>query len=187
MQPQAALSSPSYVWGVLGLQIAAGLKDREAELWRLAGLDEEYGPRGENFTGERETKEMTDEIVALSMTAIALAMEARQTANRTDRGVGRPRDVIIPNLGPNLLSFFLRYHDSAGRQSVLTSIEGQLAQMEDGPFFNFVKMSIEPLNEVLVTELHRKPISAARLARCALEEHSHNLSAARRRLRHRNG
>jgi len=25
------------------------------ELWRLSGLDEEYGPLGENFTGERET------------------------------------------------------------------------------------------------------------------------------------
>jgi len=181
MQPQAALPSDSYVWGVLGPRFSAGLKDRASELWRLSGLDEEYGPLGENFTGERETQEMSDEIAGHLLTSIVLDTQARQGANRTDRGVGRPRDVIIPYLGPNFLSFFLRCHDSAGRQSVLTSIEGQLAQMEDGPFFNFVKTAIEPLNEVLVTELHRKPVSAARLARYALEERCHNLSVARRR------
>jgi hypothetical protein len=180
MEPQAALPTPSYVWGVIALRIAAGLKDRERELWRLTGLDEEFGPRGENFTGER-VREMTDEITAFLMVGIALDMEARQTANRSGRAVGRPRDVIIPYLGPNLLSFFLRCHDSAGRKSVLTSIEGQLAQMEAGQFFDFVKTTIEPLNEYLVTELHRKPLSAARLARYALAEHRRNLYVARRR------
>jgi hypothetical protein len=139
------------------------------------------GPPGENFTGEREKKEMTDEIAALFMGTIALDMEARQAANRSDRGVGRPRDVMIAYLAPNLLSFFLRCHDSAGRQSVLTSIEGQLAQMEAGPFFDFVRVAIVPFNECLVTELHRKPLSAARLARYALAERRRNLYAARRR------
>jgi hypothetical protein len=181
MQPQAVLSSPSYVWNVLGNKFEAGLKDREAELWRLAGLDEEYGPPSENFTGERETKEMIDEVVAFLMGATALEMEARQSANRTNRGVGRPRDVIIPYLGPNLLSFFLRCHDSAGRHSVLTSIDGRLAQEEAGPFFEFVKLAIEPLNEYLVTELHCKPLSAARVARYALAERRPNLRAAKRR------
>jgi hypothetical protein len=181
MQPQAALPSQSYVWGVLGPRFSAGVKDRASELWRLSGLDEEYGPLGENFTGEREIKELSDEIAGHLLSAIALDTQARQTADRNDRDVGRPRDVIIPYLGPNLLSFFLRCHASAGRQSVLTSIEGQLAQMEAGPFFAFVKTAIEPLNEYLVTELQRKPISAARLARYALAERRHNLSAARRR------
>jgi hypothetical protein len=180
MQPQAALPSQSYVWSVLGPRFSAGLKDRASELWRLSGLDEEYGP---NFTGEREFQEISDEIAGYLLTSIALDTQARQGANSTDRGVGRPCDVIVPYLGPNLLSFFLRCRDSAGRQSVLTSIEGQLAQMETGPFFNFVKTAIEPLNEVLVTELHRKPVSAARLARYALKERRHNLSAARRRQR----
>jgi hypothetical protein len=184
MQPQAALHSRNYVWSVLAPRFSAGLKARAWELWRLSGLDEEYGPLGENFTGERETQEMSDEIAGYLVNAMALDTQARQAADRTDRGVGRPRDVIIPYLGPNLLSFFLRCHDSAGRQSVLTSIAGQLAQMETGPFFNFVKTAIEPLNEVLVTELHRKPVSAARLARYALKERRHNLSAARRRQRH---
>jgi hypothetical protein len=180
MQPQEALPTPGYVWSILGPQFAEAVQNRASELWRLAGLDEEYGLPDENFTGERETKEMIDEIVTFLMDAIALYM-AWQTANRTDRGVGRPRCVIIPYLGPKLLSFFLRCHDSAGRRSVLTSIEGQLAQMEAGPFFNFVQIAIEPLNAYLVTELHRKPISATRLARYALEERRHNLSAARRR------
>jgi hypothetical protein len=181
MQPQAVLPKQSDVWSVLGPRFSAGLKDRQSELWRLSGLDEEYGPPGENFTGERETQEMSDEIAGYLVNAIALDTQARQTANRTDQGVGRPRDVIIPFLGPNLLSFFLRCHDSAGRQSVLTSIEGQLAQMEAGPFFDFVKTAIEPLNEYLVTELRRKPVSAARLARFALAERRRNLSAPKRR------
>jgi hypothetical protein len=75
---------------------------------------------------------MTDEIAGHLVNAIALDTQARQTADRTDQGVGRPC---------------------------------QLAQMEAGPFFDFVKTAIEPLNEVLVTKLHRKPVSAARLTR----------------------
>lgn len=180
MPPQTAVPTPS-PWSVIAPRFAAGLKDRESELWRLSGLDEEYGPPGENFTGEREKREMADEIAGFLMGAIALDMAARQTANR---GVGRPCDIITPFLGPKLLSFFLRCRDSAGRQSVLTSIEGQLAQMEAGPFFDFVRITIEPLNEYLVLELHRKPLSAARLARYALAERRRDLSAARRRSRH---
>jgi hypothetical protein len=37
----------------------------------------------------------------------------------------------------------------------LTSIDGKLAQIEAGPFFEFVKVAIEPLNQFLVSELHR--------------------------------
>jgi hypothetical protein len=180
MQLQSALPTLSFVWSVLGKEITEGLKDREAALWRLAGLDEEYGPPGENFTGQRELKEMADEITAFLMGAVALELEARQTASRHDRGVGRPCDVMTPYLGPSLLSFFLRCRDSAGRQSVLTSIDGQLAQMEAGPFFEFVKIAIEPLNDVLVNKLHRRPLSAARLTRYALAERRRNSYAARR-------
>ena len=142
------------------------------------------GLSGKISPASAKPQEMSDEIAGYLVSAMALDTQARQISDRTDRGVGRPRDVIIPDLGPKLLSFFLRCHDSAGRQSVLTSNAGQLAQMETGPFFNFVKTAIEPLNEVLVTELHRKPVSAARLARYALKERRHNLSAARRRQRH---
>jgi hypothetical protein len=77
MQPQAALPSEGYVWSVLGPRLSAGLKDRAWELWRHSGLDEEYGPLGENFTGERETQEMSDEIAGYLVNAIALDTQAR--------------------------------------------------------------------------------------------------------------
>ena len=84
-------------------------------------------------------------------------------------------------LGPRLLTMFLGYHPSAGRHSVLTSIDGRLVQKEDGPLFNFITAAIEPLNKYLVEELHWKPLSAARLARYALAERRRDLQAARRR------
>ena len=109
-------------------------------------------------------------------------MEERIAITRTiGRRVGRPRDVMSRHLGPALLTLFLRYHDTAGRHSVLTSIDGKLAQIEAGPFFERVKVVIEPLNQFLVSELHRNPLSAARLARYALDQRRRNLRAAKRR------
>jgi len=37
--------------------------------------------------------------------------------------------------------------------------------------FEFINAAIKPLNQYLTTELHRRPLSAARLARFALAEH----------------
>jgi len=73
-------------------------------------------------------------------------------------------------LAPELLLVFLRCHDSAGRKSVATSIDGKLKQKEAGQFFEFIKVVIEPLNQYLTTELHREPLSASRLARFALAD-----------------
>jgi hypothetical protein len=52
----------------------------------------------------------------------------------------------------------------------VTSIGGELKQEETGPLFNFMKTGIRPLNNFLVDELHRMPLSASRLARYALAE-----------------
>jgi len=78
---------------------------------------------------------------------------------------------VTPYLAPELLSVFLRCHDSAGRKSVATSIDGKLKQKEAGQLFEFINVLIQPLNRYLITALHRKvPLSAARLARFALDK-----------------
>jgi len=181
MQSEPPLPTPSEIWGVLPPRFAEELKSNAADIWRLSGYEDEYGPPSVGFTREREIHEMIDEITAISMAAIALDMEARQSAIRTGRGTGRPRDVLSRHLGPALLEMFLRCHDSAGRKSVLTSIDGKLAQEEAGPLFEFMKVAIEPLNHYLVTDLHRMPLSPARLARDALDRRRRDLRRARRR------
>ena len=85
------------------------------------------------------------------------------------------------HLGPALLEMFLRCHDSAGRKSVLTSIDGKFAQEEAGPLFEFMKVAVEPVNHYLVTDLHRMPLSPAWLARDALDRRRRDLRRARRR------
>jgi hypothetical protein len=77
---------------------------------------------------------------------------------------------MTPHLATALLACYLRYRNSAGRQSVLTSIDGKLAQMETGPFFEYLKAVLAPLNRYLVEELHRRPLSPARVARFALAD-----------------
>src|SRR5258708_16211576 len=87
---------------------------------------------------------------------------------KSGRGAGRPRGVVLPFLAPKLLSVYLRCNASAGRQSVLMSIDGKLKQEETGPFLQFT--IIQPLNQYLTTELHRRPLSASRMARFALDD-----------------
>ncbi len=103
------------------------------------------------------------------MQAVICELAYRQSANSSSRRPGRPKDVITPDLAPKLLSVFLRCHDRAGRQSVATSIDGEAKQTEGGPLFKFIEVVIQPLNQYLTTELGRKPLSAARLARFALD------------------
>lgn len=54
--------------------------------------------------------------------------------------------------------------------------------MEAGPLFEYLKVVIAPLNAYLVTELHRQPLSPARLARYALAERRRELHGRRRPL-----
>ena len=160
---QSQLRSQSHVWGVLPLQFESELTLHKSEICRFCGLSEEYGSADGNFNREREEKEIIEELTGVLVQAVAL--EARQINNSAGRRVGRPREAMIPYLAPELLSVFLRYHNSGGRQSVATSIDGKPGQKEAGLLFGFIKATIEPLNHYLTTDLHRRPLSASRCTR----------------------
>jgi hypothetical protein len=176
MQTEADLPSQVYVWTVLAPRLEAALGEQKTKILDLCGLYDVFGPPGEDgFTGELEADQTIIELTGLLLLAFAHDMVGRIARLRVGRKAGRPRDILTRELGPTLLTLFLRYHPWAGRHSVLTSIDGRLAQEEAGPLFNFIKAVIEPLNEYLVEDLHWKPLSAARLARFALAERRHNL------------
>jgi hypothetical protein len=143
---------------------------RKSRIWRLCGLLEEYGSAAADFNREREQKAIIEELTGFLVQAVAREASARQFYNGSSRRAGRPRDVMTPYLAPELLSVYLRCHDSAGRQSVATWIDGKLKQTEAGRLFEFINAAIEPLNQYLTTELRRGPLSASRLARFALAE-----------------
>ena len=148
---------------------------------------------GANYTGDGEEHKLIEELSGFLVQAAAL--EAQEITKGSGRRVGRPRDVMTPYLAPELLAVYLRCHNSGGRQSAATSIDGKAAQKETGPLFEFIKATIAPLNLYLTTDLHRRPLSASRLARFALSERRRVVRAARwrklmalekRRLRHSN-
>ena len=166
---QSEVPSQSFVWGVLAPRFESELTLQKSEIWRFSGLLEEYGGAADNdFYREREQKGLIDELTGLLVQAVIHEAENRQFTNNSVRRAGRPSDVMSPYLAPELLLVFLRCHDSAGRKSVATSIDGKLKQKEAGQFFEFIKAVIEPLNQYLTTELRRLPLSASRLARFAL-------------------
>jgi hypothetical protein len=72
--------------------------------------------------------------------------------------------MIVP-LGRDLLALYLRYHDFGGRHSVVVTVDGKSVQVESGPVLAFFAKAIEPLNRFLVEELHRRPLSPARVLR----------------------
>jgi len=168
---QSEVPSQSFVCGVLAARFQSELTFQKSEIRRLSGLQEEYGGVADgDFYREREQKALIEELTGLLVQAVTHEAANRQFTNNSSRRVGRPRDVMSPYLAPELLLVFLRCHDSAGRKSVATSIDGKLKQKEAGQFFEFIKVVIEPLNKYLTTELHREPLSASRLARFALAE-----------------
>lgn len=140
------------------------VRAKQQSLWRLSGLERKYGP-SHHFNGEYEANEMVNEIAVFLVCAILVDADAQ----RSRSGRGRPRDVMIPELAPNLLWYFLRYHSSCGRRSVIVTAHGKKRQEEAGPLFEFIKAAIEPLNQYLI-RIDRKPLSPARLARYALHE-----------------
>jgi hypothetical protein len=169
MQPD--IPSQSFVWGVLAARFQSELTLQKSEIWRFSGLLEEYGGAADNdFYREREQKALIEELTGLLLQAVFHEAENRQFTDSPSRRVGRPKDVVTPYLAPELLSVFLRFHARAGRQSVATSIDGKPKQIEAGQFFEFIKVAIGPLNQYLTTELHRRPLSASRLARSALDD-----------------
>jgi len=177
---QSQIPSQIHVWGVLPLQFHSELTLHRSEVCRLGGLSEEDGSADGNFNREREEKEIIDELTSVLVQAIAQDAAARQFTNGTGRKAGRPRDDMIPYLAPELLSVYLRYHNLGGRQSIATSTDGKPGQKEVGLLFEFIKATIEPLNRYLTTELNRRPLSASRLARFALDERRRIARAIRR-------
>jgi hypothetical protein len=168
---QSEVPTQSFVWGMLAPRFQSELTLQKSEIWRLSGLLQEYGGAADDdFYREREQKTLIDELTGLLVQAVIHEAANRQLTNNSGRRAGRPPDVISPYLAPELLLVFLRCHDSAGRKSVATSIDGKLKQEEAGQLFEFIKAVIEPLNHYLTTEQHRGPLSASRLARVALRE-----------------
>jgi hypothetical protein len=166
MPPSTSVLTQGYFWSVVAGQFQDALFNQEDLVSEKSGLYKEFGPPGEYFTGETEGRQNIEELAGIL--ARAAAMEMERCDSEDSLAVGRPPDVIIPTLGPMLLQVFLRYNATAGRRSVLTWVDGDYAQEETGPFFEFLQLVLVPLNEFLVNELHRRPISAARLARIAL-------------------
>jgi hypothetical protein len=177
---QSEVLSESFIWGVLAPRFQSELTIQKSEIWRFSGLLEEYGGTAdEDFYREREQKALIEELTGLLVQAVTYEAANRRFTNNSSRRAGRPKDVMTPYLAPELLSVFLRCHNSAGRQSVATSIDGKLKQREAGQLFEFINVLIQPLNQYLTTELHRKvPLSAARLARFALDKQRKEAEAA---------
>jgi hypothetical protein len=168
---QSEVPSQSFMWGVLATRFQSELTLQKSEIWRLSGLMEEYGgPAEGDFYRQREQDALIETLTGLLVQAVDYEAASREFHNNSGRGVGRPPDVMTPYLAPELLAAFLSCHSSAGRQSVATSIDGIIKQKEGGRFYEFIKVLIQPLNQYLTTELHRKPLSASRLARFALEK-----------------
>ena len=168
---QSELPSQSFIWGVLAPRFKSELTLQKSEIWRLSGLLEEYGgPADGDRDRELEQKALIEELTGLLVQAVAREAASQQFTDNSSRRAGRPKDVVIPYLAPELLSVFLRCHASAGRQSVVTSIDGKLKQKQAGQLFEFIKAIIQPLNQYLTTELNCIPLSADRLARFALDK-----------------
>src|SRR6266481_1380130 len=116
---QSEVPSQSFIWGVLAPRFQSELTLEKSEIWRFSGLLEEYGGAAdEDFYREREQKALIEELTGLLVQAVAREAANRRFTNNSSRRAGRPHDVVTPYLAPELLSVFLRCHNSAGRQSV---------------------------------------------------------------------
>jgi hypothetical protein len=168
---QSKIPDQTHIWSVLASRFQSELELQKSRIWRLSGFRGEYGGPAEGDPHrERELMALIEELAGLLVRASALEAENRQFA--TCRRAGRPKDVMTPYLARELLSVFLRCHNRAGRQSVVvgTTTEGKSKQGEAGELFWFIDTIIHPLNQYLKTELHRRPLSAARVARYALDD-----------------
>jgi hypothetical protein len=168
---QSEIPTESFVWGVLAPRFQSELTLKKSGIWRLSGLRQEYGGVADgDLYRERELNALIEELTGLLLLAIIYEAANRRSMKKSGRGAGRPRDVVLPFLAPKLLSVYLRCNASAGRQSVLMSIDGKLKQEETGQFLQFITTIIQPLNQYFTTELHRRPLSASRMARFALDD-----------------
>src|SRR5258708_5754460 len=129
------MPSQEYFWGKLVPYLEKELLANKEDIWRAFGLYISFGPRDESFTGDTEGRESITELTKILTLAMAHELQARESASESSSGlgVGRPINHMIRYLGPQLVSFFLRYSDSGGRHSVLTSVDGKFGQFEAGP------------------------------------------------------
>jgi hypothetical protein len=164
----AAVLNQDYIWRVLPTRFGTEIDTVTLPLWEKVGLFNEYGSFGIYFTGEDEGEEIKKELVGILLRAMEALRLQRVDYLRRGRGVGRPPDPMIVRLGQELIALYLRYHDFGGRHSVVTTVDGKSVQKESGPLLEFVTQAIEPLDRVLVEELHRKPLSPARVLRAGL-------------------
>lgn len=91
----------------------------------------------------------------------------------SDRQTGRPEDLVLSFLGDSLLRCYLRFNAVASRHSIAASSDG--AQVEAGPFFEFLTIVIGPLNQYfknLPASVGKKTLSAAQIARVGLKNHA---------------
>jgi hypothetical protein len=85
---------------------------------------------------------------------------------QTDARKGRPKKKVLNLLGERLRDLFLRYNDDATRHSIAS--DGEIAQIEAGPYFEFCETVIASLNRFfanLPQTYEAKPISAAQVMR----------------------
>ena len=174
------IPTEEFVWTVLMRRIEQQILKRKLEILELCGFYEMFGRPGPDFTGEQEGEAAIKELIGWIVTSFAEDLQDRCDRARSEQKAGRPCDVLTREVGPKLLDFYLRYSLSAGRASVWTSVDGKLVQEESGPFFEFSKAALQPLNAYL-EEMGWKPVSAARAARFALAERKRMLESKLKR------
>jgi len=88
---------------------------------------------------------------------------------------GRPKNIAMEVLASRLVSLYMGFNDRASRRSVVSWSRGRYVQIEDGPFVDFLKLVIAPLNQFYAEQPGKDrptPISAPQLARIALRDRS---------------
>jgi hypothetical protein len=117
------------------------------------------GELPKNFQGQLERPTPASIKVAASRALVSL---------RKGRMPGRPRNFANESLAENLGLIFRRYNGKATRHSVDSSRgEGCLYQIDAGPFFDFVKMALKPL-QLYLQENDFPKVSASGVVRHAL-------------------
>jgi hypothetical protein len=96
--------------------------------------------------------------------SIIKAASAAIDALRRARRAGRPSSTANPVVSDGLREIFLRYNEKITRHSVTGWRDKKFVQFEAGPFLDFVKAAILPLNRFLI-ERRLPPVTAESIVR----------------------